>query len=192
MRRNGTWDDTMAMPLHELRSQAPSQGRKLRVAELMTLCGVKHAELAPELQKFKGRIVYRGDRVLDEFNNLVFFEETSTTPTGLIALNTSLFWGCLPAMLADAIQAYLQSELQEETYVILPKELWLPGWEERFGSQTRVVVRLRKSLYGHPQAGRLWQEYLSRILISFGGKESQEFPSNWFFEYKDGVLILNI
>ena len=130
--------------------------------------------------------------MLDEFNNLVFFEETSTIPTGLIALNTSLFWGCLPAMLADAIQAYLQSELQEETYVILPKELWLPGWEERFGSQTRVVVRLRKSLYGHPQAGRLWQECLSRILISLGGKESQEFPSNWFFEYKDGVLILNI
>ena len=48
----------MAMPLHELRSQARSQGRNLRVAELMTLCGVKHAELAPELQKFKGRIVY--------------------------------------------------------------------------------------------------------------------------------------
>ena len=137
LRRNGTWDDTTAVPLHELRSQARSQGRKLRVAELMTLCGVKHAELAPELQKFKGRIVYRGDRVLDEFNNLVFFEETSTTPTGLIALNTSLFWDCLPGdsvSCSDAIQAYLQSELKEETYVILPKELWLPGWEERFGS----------------------------------------------------------
>ncbi|CAE7257616.1 RE2 [Symbiodinium sp. CCMP2592] len=33
---------------------------------------------------------------------------------------------------------------------------------------------------------------LHEILISLGGKESQEFPSNWFFEYKDGVLILNI
>ena len=50
----------------------------------------------------------------------------------------------------------------------------------------------QKPLYGYPQAGRLWQEYLSRILISLGGKESQEFPSNWFFEYKDGVLILII
>ena len=77
LRRNGTWDDSTAMPLHALRSNARAQGRKLRVAELMTLCGVKHAELAPEFQKFKGRIVYRGDRVLDEFNNLVFFEETS-------------------------------------------------------------------------------------------------------------------
>ncbi|CAE7264193.1 FAD4L1, partial [Symbiodinium sp. CCMP2592] len=36
--------------------------------------------------------------------------------------------------------------------------------QERFGAQARIVVRLRKSLYG--------------------GKESQEFPSNWFFEYK--------
>ena len=157
LRRNGTWDDSTAMPLHVLRSNARAQGRKLRVAELMTLCGVKHAELAPEFQKFKGRIVYRGDRVLDEFNNLVFFEETSTTPTGLIALNTSLFWGCLPGhsvSCSDAVQAYLQSELKEETYVILPKELWLQGWEKRFGAQTRVVVRLRKSLHGHAQAGR--------------------------------------
>ena len=195
LRRNGTWDDSTAMPLHDLRSNARAQGRKLRVAELMTLCGVKHAELAPEFQKFKGRIVYRGDRVLDEFSNFVFFEETSTTPTGLIALNTSLCWGCLPGhsvSCSHAVQAYLQSELKEETYVILPKELWLQGWEKRFGAQTRVVVRLRKSLYGHPQAGRLWQEYLSRILVSLGGKESQEFPSSWFFEYHDGVLILNI
>ena len=88
LRRNGTWDVTTAIPLHELRSQTRSQGRKLRVAELMILCGVKHAELAPELRKIKGRIVYRGDRMMDEFNNLVFFEETSTIPTGLIALNS--------------------------------------------------------------------------------------------------------
>ena len=75
---------------------------------------------------------------MDEFNNLVFFEETSTIPTGLIALNTSLFWGCLPGhsvSYSDAIQAYLQPELKEETYVILPKEFWLPGWEERFGTR---------------------------------------------------------
>ena len=60
LRQNGTWDDSSVQTLHQLRGQARSQGRKLRVAELMTLCGVKHAELAPELQKFKGRIVYRG------------------------------------------------------------------------------------------------------------------------------------
>ena len=87
---------------------------------------------------------------------------------------------------SDAIQAYLQPELKEETYVILPKELWLPGWEERFGTHTHIVVSLRKGICGYPQAGRLWQEYLSRILVSLGGKESQEFPSNWL------VLILNI
>ena len=195
LRANETWDDSSVMTLQQLRSQARARGQKLRVAEVMTLCGLKHAELAPEFQRFKGRIVYRGDRVLDEFNNLVFFEETSTSPTGLVALNASLFWGSLPGhevSCSDAVQAYLQSELREETYVILPKELWLEGWEQRFGGQTKLVVRLRKSLYGHPQAGRLWQEYLARILVSLGGQESREFPSNWFFEYSSGILILNI
>ena len=57
LRRNSAWDDTTAMPLHELRSQARSQGRKLRVAELMTWCGVKHAELARQnCKSLKGEL----------------------------------------------------------------------------------------------------------------------------------------
>ena len=46
----------------------------------------------------------------------------------------SLSWGCMPRHViscSDAIQAYhtyLQSELREETYVILHRELWLDGW----------------------------------------------------------------
>ena len=165
------------------------------MAEILTLCGIKHAELSAAEHRFKGRIVYRGDRVLDENNQLVFFSETSTNPTALTALNACLWYGCLPnnsVSCSDAIQAYLQSELKEETYVVLPRELWLPGWAERFGIDAKLVVRLRKSLYGHPQAGRLWQEYLSRILVSLHGKESSEFPSNWTFEYQNGIIILNI
>ena len=61
---------------------------------------------------------------------------------------------------SGARQAYLQSELREETYVSLSQELWSEGWDQRFGSQTKVVVRLRKSLYGHPS----WTA-LARILV---------------------------
>ena len=195
LRENGTWDDESVTTLHKLRADARAKGKKLRVAEILTLCGIKHAELSAAEHRLKGRIVYRGDRVLDENNQLVFFSETSTNPTALTALNACLWYGCLPnnsVSCSDAIQAYLQSELKEETYVVLPRELWLPGWAERFGIDAKLVVRLRKSLYGHPQAGRLWQEYLSRILVSLHGKESSEFPSNWTFEYQNGIIILNI
>ena len=172
-------------------SHGSANRRKLRVAELLTLCGVKYAELEPHLQKYKGRIVYRGDRVLDEHSNLVIFQDTATTPTALTALNLCLWFGSLPeheVSCSDAIQAYLQSELEEETHVVI----WKPEWVEKYGPQAKLVVQLKKSLYGHPQAGRLWQEYLSRILTSLNGRESQEFPSNWIFEFPQGVLVLNI
>ena len=32
----------------------------------MDLCHLKHAERSPELQNYKGRVVFRGDQVKDE------------------------------------------------------------------------------------------------------------------------------
>ena len=130
LRDNGRWDDDTVTTLPKLRAEARAKGKKLRVAEILTLCGIKHAELDVAQQRFKGRVVYRRDKVLDENHQLVVFSETSNNPTALTVLNACLWFGCLPdhgVSCSDAIQAYLQSELQEETYVVLPRELWLPG-----------------------------------------------------------------
>ena len=39
-----------------------------------------------------------------------------------------------------------------------------------------MVVRLLKSLYGHPLAGKLRQSYLSERLAKLGGVESELYP----------------
>ena len=91
LRANQTWDDQTVSTLQQVRSWAKSVGVKIKVAELLTLCGIKHWELDPSHWRWKGRIVYRGDRVYDEYNNLTLFEETSTTPTSLVALNMALW-----------------------------------------------------------------------------------------------------
>ena len=53
-------------------------------------------------------------------------------------------------------------------------------------------MRLLKSLYGHPLAGKLWQSYLSERLVKLGGVESELYPSNWFFRRNGHTLLLNI
>ena len=41
-------------------------GQKVHFASLMDLCHLKNSELKPQYQKYKGRVVFRGDIVKDD------------------------------------------------------------------------------------------------------------------------------
>ncbi len=90
--------------------------------------------------------MYRGDKILDSDNNLLLFPETATTPTALIALNIAIWYACLEERITQPLTAmpyrhsYNQNE-KDSTYVILPKELWLNEWREKFKGM-RLCVRL--------------------------------------------------
>ena len=90
------------------------------------------------------------------------------------------------------MQAFLQSYLPENepTYVILPRQLWLSSWKNRFHG--KIAVKLRKSLYGHPCAGRLWQEYLESRIAKIGATPVRRFPSNFIFDIDGHRMILNV
>ena len=45
------------------------------------------------------------------------------------------------------------------------------------------------ALYGHPDAGGLWEEHLKKVLKSLGGSEVHEYPGNFYF--KDTGLLLS-
>ena len=76
-------------------------------------------------------------------------------------------------MQADAEQAYVQAELKgPPTYVVLPEEAWPkdPILRKRFERLRQPVVRLRKALYGHPDAGSYWEEHAERGIRESGFK----------------------
>ena len=197
LRSNGTWSDESVILLHELKQKAKTCRTPICIASLLTLCGIKHWEQPAECHKVKGRIVYRGDLIRNESDELVLFADTATTPTALVALNIALFYGCMKdcaISCADAIQAFLQAPLEDETWVVLPEELWLCSWHQRFAKGSKLAVRLLKSLYGHPLAGRLWQEHLATRLAALGGVELEQYPSNWVFRRgpnDEHTLLLN-
>lgn len=45
----------------------------------------------------------------------------------------------------------------------------------------KPVVLLIKALYGHPDAGDLWEAHLKRVMQNLGGAEVIEFPGNFYF-----------
>ena len=195
LRSNRTWDDNTVRLLRDLKRDAQESNRSVKIADILTLCGEKFSELPEEFRKFKGRVVYRGDKIYDELGNLVQFTDTATNPTAITALNLALWFSCLPGntvSASDAVQAFLQAVLPEETWVALPPELWLEEWHSRFKKGDRVVVKLNKSLYGHPLAGKLWEDHLRAKLKELGGTELESYPSNWLFTRKGQTLLLCI
>ena len=66
LRANGTWDDSTVIPVHVLKKTAKERGETIRIAEVLTLAGIKHFKMPEEFHKYKGRIVYRGDQIKNQ------------------------------------------------------------------------------------------------------------------------------
>lgn len=145
--------------------------------------------------------MYRGDRLLDSERHVALFRETVTTPTAIIALQITLWFGLMTDHIvtcSDAVQAFLQSWLDtgDFTLVIMASELWQEAWKKRLPASAKVCVKLKKSLYGHPKAGRWWQGFLASCLVEVGVVEMEELPSNFIFRWnpsqRGGNFILVI
>ena len=138
----------------------------------------------PEEQKvLKGRIVYRGDIGRDEYGAAAIYQDISANPTSVQGLNNCIAYGMMEGntiSTADAIKAYVQSFLKaaQPTWIELPRELWPAQW---IGKYKKPVVLLKKSLYGHPEAGGHWEKHLESILFELGAVSIPEFTSMYWF-----------
>ena len=113
-----------------------------------------HCDLHKFSELKKARIVFRGDDIRDEANNLAILQELKVNPTGIVGISFSLAYGALKghcSSQSDVVKAYTQSDLNTKvpTWVELPWELTPP----EFRGIERPCVRLWKSLYGHPESG---------------------------------------
>lgn len=172
VRARGVWDDSTVREKADLIQEARREGKEIHIADIMAIASVKHWE-SPDKRKHKGRLVFRGDQVKDSWGGAASFGELYSTPTNIQAINIAIFYGLLVGnvlKVADCVKAYLQALLltEEETWVVIPPELWLDSWRGRFKTP---VVRLVRALYGHPLASAFWDLHLKQVLIGDLGLE---------------------
>ena len=60
------WQLTNVKSKNKVILEAQEEQRKVHFSALMDICHIKSAELEPENQKYKGRVVLRGDMVKDD------------------------------------------------------------------------------------------------------------------------------
>ena len=62
-----------------------NKGRKVHFALLMDICHLKNAELETKHQKYKGRVVLRGDIVKDDSGSYAVFTKQGSSASQLTA-----------------------------------------------------------------------------------------------------------
>ena len=73
------WDLTKVRSKSEVIDEARTKGAKVHFASLMDICHLKNAELEAKHQKYKGRVVLRGDIVKDDSGSYAVFTEQGSS-----------------------------------------------------------------------------------------------------------------
>ena len=73
------WDLTKVRSKKEVIDEARTKGAKVHFASLMDMCHLKNAELETKHQKYKGRVVLRGDIVKDDSGSYAVFTEQGSS-----------------------------------------------------------------------------------------------------------------
>ena len=105
------WDLTKVRSKSEMIDEARTKGAKVRFASLMDICHLKNADLEAKHQKYKGRVVLRGDIVKDDSGSYAVFTEQGSSASQMTAAKVMDIISRLPGcagQAADAVSAYTQ------------------------------------------------------------------------------------
>ena len=187
----GVYDFKVVREYDDVLKEASNKGEEIHMARVHGICVEKHSELPKEdkRRKFKGRGVLLGNQVKNQNLEAAFFQDLGNSPASFESSRWADMFGCLPGhnvQLADAIQAYIQAPLSGVAcWVELPDEAWPPQIERR--KYRRPVVRLLRALYGHPDAGTMWEKHCDTAVKKLG---FVPIGPNWPSMYHYGKLNL--
>ena len=184
-------------------AEARNNGKTVQFASTMDLCHqchLKNSELEPQFQKYKGPVVLRGDIVRDDSGSFAVFTEQGSSASQMTVAKVMDIKSRLPGcagQAADTVAAYTQVQMEDAPSLLkIPKsecpDIWirLPkhNWPKSWSSMEDPVVPLERNLYGHPQAGLLWERQFEKVLFEHGWEK----VLNWeclFVNREEGLLL---
>ena len=107
----------------------------------MDICYLKNAELETKHQKYKGRVVLRGDMVKDDSGSYAVFTEQGSSAPKMTAAKVMDIISRLPGcdgQAADAVSAYTQVKMEDAHKLLkIPKsecpDIWIRPPRHKFG-----------------------------------------------------------
>ncbi|EED13808.1 hypothetical protein TSTA_100530 [Talaromyces stipitatus ATCC 10500] len=127
-----------------------------------------------KISKFKARICVRGD--LQTPNELETRAATLAARVFRLMMALAAVFD-LEIVQYDAVNAFVNSALDEEVYTYFPDGFKKEG----------LVIKLRRALYGLRRSPRLWQKELTKTLLNLG---FTQVPDEECLFIKNGVILL--
>ena len=196
------WNLTKVRSKSKVIDEARTKVAKVHFASLMDICHLKNAELEAKHQKYKGRVVLRGDIVKDDSGFYAVFTEQGSSASQMTAAKVmdiiSRLSGCA-GQAADAVSAKTQVKMEDAPKLLkIPKsecpDIWIrlprQKWPKSWSSMEDPVVSLERNLYGHPLAGLLWGRQFEKVLLKHGWAKIP----NWecLFVHREKGLFLSV
>ena len=96
--RAGVWDLNSVREFDDVAAEARRNNFKVHFGRVFGICGEKGSELPPGSpgRKWKGRFVFQGNYVRDEYSNHAIFDELSSSPATLEASKAVDAYGIMP------------------------------------------------------------------------------------------------
>ena len=142
----------------------------------MDICHLKNSDLEPQIQKYKGRVVLRGDTVKDDSGSCAVFTEPGSSASQMTAAKVMDIIAWLPGCAGQAADAaaHTQSQNGRCTNVVGNSKVRMSRfWDTSTKTQMAQVmvqqedpvVPLERNLCGHPPAGLLWERQFEKGLL---------------------------
>ena len=144
------WNLTKVKSKKQVIDEARTSGATVHFAPLMHICHLKNAELEAKHQKYKGRIVLRGDIVKDNSGSYAVFTEQASSASQMTAAKIMDIISRLPGydgQAADTVSAYTQVKMEDAHKLLkVPKSDCPDIWDSSTTTQmAKIMVQ-----YGRP------------------------------------------
>ena len=196
------WNLTKVRSKSEVIDEARTKGTKVHFASLMDICHLKNAELEAKHQKYKGRVVLRGDIVKDDsgvlcsihWTRIISITNDSSNSRGYhfqtARVRRTSSWRsiCLypgkKSRMHPSCWKFQNRNVQTFGFVYHDTK-----WPKSWSSMEDPVVPLDRNLYGHLLAGLVWERQFEKVLLEYGWEKSFQLGMRLRTPWKRIILV---
>ena len=151
---------------------AATSNKSVAKGGVFPLCVMKHSE-SEQLKKYKGRVCFQGNNVVDESGTLAVFAEigsSASLASGARIVDAYALCAGNKGEQSDAPKACTQCPMLEGFLGFDKQETWVSlerdQWPASCAGMRDPVCPLLLALYGHPLAGTYWEQFCIDIAVN--------------------------